>query len=140
MKIKQLKKGSRGLKEFQKREWAKANIEHYGENFEWKVENFLLEIYDKKELLGSLSFKVEAGVGYISTLIVAYGRQGNGIGTQLITKAEEIARKKGASKMYLVTGKGWKSVDFYQKLGYEVTAQLKKHYHGKDFLLLTKFF
>ena len=57
----------------------------------------------------------------------------------LIEKAGEDAKKKGVHKLYLTTGDGWKSVEFYKKLGFIQTGELKKHYLKHDWLEFSKF-
>lgn len=133
-------KPSSKIDAFNKKKWPLANEEHYGKELNWKRKNFFLTVYDKNRLvLGTLSFKIEAGVAYIGTLLVAQKERGKGIGTKLVQKAENIAVKQKAHKIYLQTGKTWTSADFYRKLGYVSTGELPNHYDHQTFVEFTKF-
>lgn len=124
--------------EFKKREWSQANMDHYGQDFAWDGGLFFLEAYEGKEIVGSLTFKLEEGVGYVSTIIVAKNARGQGIGKKMMEQVESIALEKKAHKVFLFTGKGWGAVEFYESLGYVVTVELPNFYHKKDFLLMSK--
>ncbi len=54
-------------------------------------------------------------------------------------KAEELAKENGAHKIYLETGKDWNTIEFYEPLGYKVSAELPDHYSHVDFVQMTKF-
>ena len=139
MKIKIYFKGSKKLKAFNKREWPSANFEHFGHNQEWNAKRYVLEAYDKKELVGTLGFKTEAGVAYIGTMLVAKVHRGKGIGRFLMEKVKQIAKRDNVHKIYLQTGEDWQSVKFYEKLGYKVPGELPDHYFHKAFIEFTLF-
>lgn len=127
------------IRKFYKSEWPQADLIHFGHNTNWNTKKNVLAAYIKNSLAGVLEIKVEAGVGYISTLIVARNKRQIGVGTALMEKAKLIALKQGAHKIYLQTGKNWESVGFYKKLGYKITGELKNHYFHEDFIELTCF-
>ncbi|NMB84186.1 GNAT family N-acetyltransferase [Candidatus Roizmanbacteria bacterium] len=137
MKIQITTKTNLKLKNFNKKEWPIANIEHFGSNVDWKTKNYILNCIEKNKIIGTLGIRIEGGVGYIGTMIVAKTKQGKGIGGKLMDKAIVIAKKEKAHKIYLQTGKDWKSIQFYKKFGYKITAELKNHYFHKNFVELT---
>lgn len=139
MIIKTLKQVSKPLSEFNHKEWPLADIEHYGQILDWNVKKFNLVAYDNESIIGTLSFKIEVGVAYIGTLIVAKNMRGNGVGKKLMNETEEIAKSNSAHKLYLQTGKTWDSIPFYERLGYKITGELPNHYFHQDFVELTKF-
>lgn len=139
MKIAVLKSESKGFQNFSEKEWAIADQEHYGKNVDWKDKKILLKAAENGEIVGTLNGKVTAGVGYISGIITAKDKRGQGIGKQLMLKAEEAARSLGAHKIFLVTGDGWDAIKLYKSLGYEITAKLPNHFVNKDFIEMTKF-
>jgi ribosomal protein S18 acetylase RimI-like enzyme len=139
VEIKILDKRTDEIIAFNKREWKNVNIKQYGENFEWKVEDFFLVAYENSEIVGVLRFHVEEGVGYIGSLLVAQSHRKQGLGTTLTHKAETMSKEHGAHKMYLITGKTLGTVPFYEKLGYKVTGEFLNHYRHQDFLQMTKF-
>ncbi len=142
MKIKITKKGSKGLEEFHKKEWAHEDLAHYGKPTpweSWKSKHFTLEIYDNNEIAGSLVFVIIADVAYIDMFIVARKKRNKGIGKLLLNKTEEIAKKHNAHKIYLHTGENWEATTFYKSLGYKKTGDLPNHFFHKDFIEMTKF-
>ena len=125
--------------EFEKREWAKADTEHYSQPLEWKTLSFLITAINDTQTIGTLRLDIREGVAYIDAVIVSSEHRGQGIGKELMQEAEHVARENQAHKLYLQTGKNWGTLDFYQELGYKVTSELPNHYHHVDFVELTKF-
>ncbi|MEK7571878.1 MAG: GNAT family N-acetyltransferase [Patescibacteria group bacterium] len=142
MNIKITKKGSKKLEAFHKKEWASEDVKHYGKPIpwdRWQKKDFTLEVCEDKEIIGSLTFTINADVAYIDIFLVADGKRSQGIGRVLIAKAEKLAREHGVHKIYLQTGKDWESVTFYVSQGYKKTADLPNHYFHTDFVEMTKF-
>ena len=54
-------------------------------------------------------------------------------------KAEELTKQQNGHKLFLMTGKGWKAVQFYEAMGFQKTAEIHNHYFNTDFIELTKF-
>lgn len=141
MKIKILKRETKAIKTFEKKEWKIANLEHFGRDVNWEKEEYKLVARDtQNNILGSLGLKIKAKVAYIKTLLVAKDARRQGIGKNLVLEAEKISRKAGTHKIYLETGDSWEAVEFYKSLGYKITNAIKKHYFGQDFVIFTKYF
>ncbi len=138
MKLIVTKRKNKKIVDFEKKEWVQVDLEHYGKNWDWTKKIFRIAAVED-QILGSLRMEIEAGVAYLNTLIVSSSQGKRGIGKTLLKKAERIAIENGAHKMYLVTGKTWDAVGFYEKLGYEKTGYLPNHYNHKDFIEMTKF-
>ncbi|HUQ84810.1 MAG TPA: GNAT family N-acetyltransferase [Candidatus Limnocylindrales bacterium] len=142
MKIKITKKGSKKLKAFYKKEWEIADREHYGKPIaweKWSLKEFTLEAQENDEIVGAVYFTITADVAYIDMLIVTKSHREKGLGKLLVKKAEGVAKKNGAHKIYLQTGKGWDAVSFYESLGYRITGELPNHCFHKDYIELSKF-
>jgi GNAT superfamily N-acetyltransferase len=137
--VKISKSSSREVKEFAKREWAKANIEHYGKQVDYNQKDFVFKATEDGNIVGSVKGRHEAGVVYIDYLIVAADKKGRGIGRQLMEKTESWGKNLGAGKVHLITGKSWSAVKFYEALGYKQIAVLPKHHFKEDFLVYEKF-
>lgn len=60
---------------------------------------------------------------FVEMLWIDEALRGTGTGTELIAKAETIARRRGAAHIYLDTF-SFQGDGFYQKLGYEVFGEL----------------
>ena len=123
---------------FVKYEWIVADKVHFGREIKWQKEKHALTAIDDKEIVGVLELTIQAGVMYIDELIVASSRQGQGIGTELMQKAEELGRDKSLHKIYLDTGSNWPAVKFYENLGYQKTGALPNHYENLDYIIFTK--
>ena len=54
-------------------------------------------------------------------------------------KAVEITKKQNGHKLFLMTGKDWEAIKFYETLGFEKTGEINNHYFNGDFIELTKF-
>jgi len=125
--------------DFEKQEWPEVDKDHYGKALDWSKKLFLIEGLEKDKMVGALRMEIEVGVAYVNAIIVSKNKRGKGIGMALMEKAEEIARKNGAHKIHLITGKTWGTVVFYKRLGYKVAAQLPNHHFHVDFVDMTKF-
>lgn len=133
------KRKSKKINEFSDREWALADIEHFGKSSKWNEENLYINAVENSDLVGLIHLKISVGVIEIKRLIVSHLRRDEGIGTKLIENVERIALNKNVHKIFLITGKGWKAEKFYQKNGFVQTTELKKHYLKKDWVLYSKF-
>ena len=126
-------------KKFQKDEWLIADIEHYGKEVNWEEhEAYFIKIMDGERIAGILDLFISHKVAKIKDLIVDHNRKRQGIGKQLILEAEKIARKSGAHRMYLDTGKDWQARKFYEAMGYEVEGTLRDYSFHKDFVFYSK--
>jgi GNAT superfamily N-acetyltransferase len=72
----------------------------------------------------------------IEVLWVRDDVRGNGVGSQLLTEAERIARQLGAKNAALETFE-WQAPHFYAKHGYEEVVRMEK-YIGDSFLALMR--
>lgn len=139
MNIHVLEEKSEEMKTFDKKEWKEYDIQHFGHPIEWDTKVYFLNAEDETGILGTLEFKVEGGVGKINTLLVGKGNQRKGVGKALMEKAEEITKKQNGHKLFLMTGKGWEAIKFYEVMGFKKTAEVNNHYFNTDFIELTKF-
>ncbi len=81
-------------------------------------EDFGLQIRsDENKIIAGLTAKLFWNWMYIDMLWVEPEFQKSGIGTRLIYRAEEIARERKFTGIYLWT-QSWQAPDFYRKLGY----------------------
>jgi len=55
---------------------------------------------------------------YVDLLVVPEGFRGQGLGTELLQKAEDIARKRGCIGLWLHTG-SFQAPGFYEKRGFQ---------------------
>jgi len=116
------------IKKFMDGEWKKWDLEHYGEPVNFITEKFSLKAVENEVIVGALIFKIDGGVAFVDELIVAFDRLGEGIGEELISKAESIAKEYNCHKIQLHTGVNWKARKFYERMGYKKTNDLPDQY------------
>jgi GNAT superfamily N-acetyltransferase len=66
---------------------------------------------------------------FVEILAVAECQRGKGIGAQLLTRAEELAKARGCLGIYLTTV-AFQAPEFYKKQGYTQFAQLSDYPAG----------
>ena len=140
MNIQELKdKNSPKLKAFEKQEWIHADKEHYGENLpDFTKTTYTYIAQEDKKIIGFIKFTTDLGVACIDSLMVGRTAQRKGIGSQLVQKAEQEAKKLGCHKVWLETGVDWSARKLYESLGYTLRCTLPKYYAKKDFVILDK--
>ncbi len=89
------------------------------------------------EVVGGLIGETVYDWLYISLMFVKDDLRGHGFGRQLMVRAEEEARKRGAKNVYLDTF-SFQAPDFYKKLGYRVFGELKDFPPGQTRFFMTK--
>ena len=107
LKLIKIKSKEADVKVFEKKEWAKANKEHYRKLLNWKQKEYSAVAFDREEIVGIIDATVQAGVMYVKMVIVSENYRKKGAGEMLMRKMEMIARKQKAHKIYLHTGKSW---------------------------------
>jgi ribosomal protein S18 acetylase RimI-like enzyme len=141
MNIKQIDGNSSKVDEFEKTEWHLADIEHYGKPIDFKKKKYkFLAESDSGEITGTLDLIIEVNLAFIESLIVGSKFRRIGVGKKLLQAAENLARDKQCTKIWLETNLGWSAEAFYEKNGYEVTGVHEKHIMNQKTLIFTKFF
>ena len=138
MSIKISKTTKDSIKDFDDKEWEKADRVHYGNNL-WKSEKYYFKAVSDGNIVGTVSGDFESGTVYVKKLLSAEKMRSQGVGRLLLEKVEEYAKKMNAHKVWLQTGDDWKVNEFYNKMGYKITANHPKHYFKKNFVVYTKF-
>ena len=82
-------------------------------------------------VIGGLWGRSVANWLYVDLLVVPEGFRGRGIGTALMKKAEEIARQRGCTGLWLYTST-FQAPGFYEKLGYRPFGKLPDYPRGHD--------
>jgi len=125
---------------FEKKEWQLADLEHYGKlvDFTKKKYKFVAKT-DSGKIIGTLDLTIELNLAYVKSLLVGFKFRKIGVGKQLIETAENFAKDKKCTKVWLETNKGWAAEKFYKKVGYKVTGIHKNHILNQKTLILTKF-
>ena len=140
MDIKRVKANSDKIKAFEEIEWSLADIEHYGKAIDMAKKKYkFVSENDAGEITGTLDLMIEANIAFLESLLVGSKFRRMGIGKKLLEQAEELAKEKKCTKIWLETNEGWESVEFYKKNGYRVTGEHEKHIMNQKTLIFTKF-
>lgn len=129
------------LVQFKEAEWPSVDKSHFDnkELVDFDEQEITIIAEENDEIMGYIKMRTEMGTCEIESLIVGSKFRNKGIATQLVLKVEEICKDMKLHKIFLETGTEWEAKKLYEKLGYEIVCELKKHYAGKDFLLMEKF-
>lgn len=92
---------------------------------------------DRGAVLGGALGRVWGGLLELDTLWVTEPLRGKGYGTKLLEAAEEEARTQGCHGVYLTTF-SFQAKPFYEKLGYEVVADIPDYPRGHSYHVLKK--
>lgn len=93
------KKDFKRVGQFGKTEWHKLDREHYGEpNISYIDKKFHYVAREDEEIIGTIKGTYELGVVYISSLIVAEKRRGQGVGKALLAKVARRGKNLGCHK------------------------------------------
>lgn len=141
LKFKTTKKLNDQEAAFNKAAWDEVDRDYYGkaaDELDWvKRFQYITARLDGR-VVGVLKYKYSAGVCHVAKLIVDKQTRGMGVGKQLMAECENQAKELNCHKVELTTREEWTAYKFYKDLGYEDTAVLKKHYHGLDYVLMSK--
>ncbi len=138
MAIKIKKTNEEDIKAFNKEEWYYADMEHYKKPVKWISKPLIFKAEENGEIVGTVKAHYDMGVIYGKNLIVDRKKRKQGIATKLLQKIEQEGKKLGAHKIYFYTMEEWESTSFHKKMGFKKTAELKKHYLKRDFVIYTK--
>ena len=84
-------------------------------------------------VVGTILLRHAIDVYVIEFLAVRKGLRGEGVGTELVNHAEQVAKSKGAKGLRVDTASEFKhNISFYQKLGFEVGGFVKNYYERSD--------
>jgi GNAT superfamily N-acetyltransferase len=127
--------GERGeVREFLGREWPKADRRLFGAGVDWTSRPVVVEARAGRELAGVALGEVVAGMARLHDLLVAEGRQGQGVGGRLVELFCARAAELGAARCFLRCPDTDGHRRFYERLGFVLIAKLPRYYHGHDFL------
>jgi GNAT superfamily N-acetyltransferase len=126
---------------FLNRELGGVNQEQFGRADPeiWRAQEYALAAYEGGEMVGALVFKIEAGVGKLSQLLVAQGHRDKGVGGRLLSRFEELCQKEGCHKVRLITYADSRAEGFFRLHGYIREGLLRRDLQGVDMSQMAKF-
>lgn len=94
---------------------------------------------DDHKILGAIRLNLEYKVARIGMFVIAAGKRNQGIGSMLLAKCEQAAKRRKCVKIWLNALPTTPAYKFYLNHGYFEEARLKKHFGGKDLCIVSKF-
>lgn len=92
---------------------------------------------DSDAVIGGLWGSSVVGWLYVDLLVIPEGFRGQGLGTELLRKAEDIARKRGCVGLWLHTG-SFQAPGFYEKLGFQAFGTVPEYPPGHATIFYSK--
>jgi GNAT superfamily N-acetyltransferase len=106
-----------------------------------QAEEVPIEVYahgPKGELIGGVTGHTWAGWLHLDLLWVADDQQGRGLGAQLLTRAETMARDERGCRHARLETWTFQAPGFYEKQGYREAGRVDEHPPGAAELLFVK--
>ncbi len=97
----------------------------------------IIEYDENGDVIGGILGGTYWGWMYVDILWVQENHRRRGLGSNLLQKAEEEARRRGCHHVHLDT-MSWQAPDFYKKHGYEIIGVLPDIPNGNQKYLLMK--
>lgn len=128
------------LKLFLQDFFGKAASKEYWTILSAKGKVLLFAAKNGHKILGAIRLNLEYKVARIGMFVVAAGKRNQGIGSMLLEKCEQEAKKHKCVKIWLHALPSTPAYKFYLNHGYSEEARLKKHLGGKsDLCIMSKF-
>jgi GNAT superfamily N-acetyltransferase len=103
-----------------------------------KSRRFIVRVTDDKgDIAGGAIIWIYWGWLDVSQLALEEEARGQGLGRRLMCVLEDKARSEGCTRAR-VEAFGHQSLDFYQKLGYQIVGKLEDYPEGFDYYWLRK--
>jgi ribosomal-protein-alanine N-acetyltransferase len=104
------------------------------------VNTIFLVADEDEEIIGLVQGRTYAGVFHLGFLGVRKKYRGRGIGEGLLNRFIDEARNRGSRKVWLHTSpRLLPAIKLYVKRGFVPEGFLRKHFHGLDFIIYSKF-
>ena len=105
----------------------------------WLCKQTYFVVESNKRIVGVAGCFIEFNNCKIIHMAVLKDYRGIGLGSLLLEKIEEFAKKNNTNKIWLDTSSTLKkSIEFYKKKGFRLVGELKKHFWGEDIVLFEK--
>ncbi len=131
-----------GTPDRESRQWFENEWRTYGQaryGPDWRPDEPVTLVARREgQIAGVAKLELLGDVAELSRLIVAQAVRSQGIGAQLLKRAEQSASAAGCRRVRLRTIAGGRAADFYTSHGYQVTATLPEWRGGLDFVVMEK--
>ncbi len=121
---------------FLREQWPAVDREYFGRSVDWTAEPYALVYRWEGEVTGVLRGHFIGGLASVDELMVKEGARGRGVGSLLLGRFEEEARKRQCSRIVLRAVKDTRAEDFYRKRGYHRECVQHGYEFGYDYVRL----
>lgn len=106
---------------------------------QWLCKETYFIVEDTKKIIGVVGCFMQFRCCKLIHMAVLKNYRRKGLGSMLLAKVDEFAKKNNANKIWLDTSSRLKeSIAFYQKAGFRLVGELKRHFWGEDIVLFEK--
>jgi GNAT superfamily N-acetyltransferase len=119
--------------------FGKAGSKEYWTAYSEKGKKLLFAAKEDNRIVGTICLNLEYKIARIGMFVVLAGKRNSGIGSMLLAKCEQTAKRYKCVKVWLHALPITPAYKFYINHGYFEEARLKKHFGGKDLCIMSKF-
>ena len=123
---------------FLREQWPDVDREYFGRSVEWTADPYALVHRQDGEVTGVVRGHFIGGFASVDELMVEEGARGKGLGSLLLGRFEEEARRRRCSRIALRAVKGTRAEDFYRKRGYHRECVQYGYEFGYDYVRLVR--
>jgi 2'-5' RNA ligase/ribosomal protein S18 acetylase RimI-like enzyme len=120
------------------REWPLVMLDAYGPAGLAPRQPFAVTARREASVVGAIDGWTADGIGFVERLLVVPGVRGQGVGTHLLAAAEDLARRRGCTRMALSAVAGSAASRFHRSRGYVHDATRGDWLHGTDEVMLRR--
>ncbi len=124
------------LLRFLRDQWPSVDEENFGCAVEWSAEPYALVIRREKKITAVLRGHFIGGIASVDELMVGEGSRASGLGSLLLGRFEDEARRRTCSQVVLRAVKGSPAEDFYRRRGYHRECVQYGYEFGFDYVRL----
>jgi L-asparaginase len=126
----------RDILRFLREQWPAADEEYFGHPVEWTADPYALAYRRAKKIVAVLKGHFIGGVASVDELMVGQGSRGSGLGSLLLGRFEDEARRRGCARVILRAVKDSRAEDFYRGRGYHREYVQYGYEFGHDYVRL----
>lgn len=127
---------SKDVVRFLREQWPDVDREYFGRLVEWVAEPYALVSRQDGRITGVLRGHFIGGLASVDELMVREESRGRGLGSLLLGRFEEEARRRHCSQVVLRAVKNTRAEDFYRKRGYHRECVQYGYEFGYDYVRL----
>jgi L-asparaginase II/GNAT superfamily N-acetyltransferase len=121
---------------FLRDQWPSVDEENFGRAVEWSAEPYALVFRREKKIVAVLRGHFIGGIASVDELMVGEGSRASGLGSLLLGRFEDEARRRACSRIILRAVKGSPAEDFYRGRGYHRECVQYGYEFGFDYVRL----